>query len=247
LYVSGVPYYYAQVDMTASYETAYRKACDRLGRSNLEEICRRSGAALNGRTVRITFFGQRVELRVPEPKAAGRPGSGLQPASKPPVEFSPSGLPLVEKILILHYLIGRETAPANDSAAKSAAARNGAAQDRTAQDRLVAFKNLPGASFYDPTYQKRGPRRIARRFGAEAEAFRRAGARLGWQDGELGDISFRFDIFPKIRGTVVLNLEDEEFPAEASILFSSEIVAFLSLEDVAVLAGSIATRLARAV
>ena len=44
----------------------------------------------------------------------------------------------------------------------------------------------------------------------------------------------------------MLHTEDEEFAAEANILFSGEIVNFLPLEDVAVLAGLIATRLARA-
>jgi len=45
---------------------------------------------------------------------------------------------------------------------------------------------------------------------------------------------------------VVLYTGDEEFPAEANILFNDEIGNFLSLEDVAVLAGSIATRLSMA-
>jgi hypothetical protein len=43
---------------------------------------------------------------------------------------------------------------------------------------------------------------------------------------------------------VVLHAGDEEFPAEANILFDDAIVNFLPLEDVAVLAGLIATRLA---
>jgi hypothetical protein len=112
---------------------------------------------------------------------------------------------------------------------------------------MVAFKNLPGASFYDPTYQKRGPKRIARRFGENVEEFRKACRNLKWQEAELGDASFRFDILPKIRGCVVLHAGDEEFPAEVNILFNDEIVNFLPLEDVAVLAGLIATRLSRSI
>ena len=61
----------------------------------------------------------------------------------------------------------------------------------------------------------------------------------------MGDASFRFDILPKIAGVVVLHAGDEEFPAEANILFDDEIINFLPLEDVAVLAGVIATRLAK--
>ena len=198
--------------MKAAYGIAYQKAREDLLARKPEELaglCERSGAVLNGRTIRLTFFGSRVELRFP------RSGS---------LEFLPTDLPLVEKILILHYLLARERKPV--------------------KGQMVAFKNLPGASFYDPTYQKRGPRRIARRFGESVEAFRQACRNLGWRETELGDASFQFDILPKIRGLVVLHAGDEEFPAEANILFDDAIVNFLPLEDVAVLAGLIATRLA---
>ena len=199
--------------MKAAYQIAYRKAGERIGAADLDELCRRSGAIRNGSRLRVSFFGERVQIRIAS--AEGEP------------EFEPEQLPLVEKILILHYLLGRE--------------------HTSVKTTMVAFKNLPGASFYDPTYQKRGPKRIARRFGQNIEAFHGACGNLRWQADELGDASYHFDIFPKVKGLVVLHAEDEEFPAEANILFSGEIVNFLPLEDVAVLAGLIATRLARAI
>ena len=140
-------------------------------------------------------------------------------------EFTPENITLFEKILLLHYLAG--------SAGRAAAD-------------MVAFKNLPGASFYDPTYQKRGPRRIARQFGERPADFHRVCRGLGWTEAEFRDISYSFDILPRIRGIVVLQVGDEEFPPESSILFSRVITGFLPLEDVAVLAGIIATRMSRA-
>ena len=199
--------------MKAAYQTAYRIACEQLlGRSpeELAALCERSAAVLNGREIRLAFFGSRVQLRI---------------TSGNSIEFAPSDLPLVEKILILHYLLARE--------------------GKSTKGQMVAFKNLPGAAFYDPTYQKRGPRRIARRYGENVAAFREACRNLGWHEEQLGDASFRFDILPKIGGLVVMHAADEEFPAEANILFDDEIVNFLSLEDAAVLAGLIATRLAK--
>jgi hypothetical protein len=199
--------------MKAAYQTAYRKAVEELGGKSardLASLSERCGAVLNGRSIRLDFFGSRVELVVPEQGG---------------VEFLEPDLPLVEKILLLHYLLGRET--------------------RSVKGQLVAFKNLPGAAFYDPTYQKRGPRRIARRFGESVEEFRRSCRKLGWHEEDLGDSSFSFDILPKIRGLVVLHSGDEEFPPEANILFDDAIVNFLPLEDVAVLGGLIATRLAK--
>jgi hypothetical protein len=199
--------------MKAAYATAYQRAVEDLrGRSpeELAALCNRSGAVLNGRTIRLAFFGSRVELRI---------------SDDGDVEFLPEDLSLVEKILVLHYLLAGESKPF--------------------KRQMVAFQNLPGASFYDPTYQKRGPRRIARRFGEKVAGFRQTCRRLGWHEEELGDASFSFEILPKIRGLVVLHAGDEEFPAEANILFDDEIVNFLPLEDVAVLAGLIATRLAK--
>lgn len=201
--------------MKAAYGIAYQKASAELQERSPEELAaltERSGAVLNGHTIRLPFFGSRVELCVD-------PDSG--------VEFAQPEPTLVERILILHYLLARESRPV--------------------KGQMIAFKNLPGAAFYDPTYQKRGPRRIARRFGEDVEAFRRAGLRMGWHEEELGDASFRFDILPKIDGVVVLHAGDEEFPAEANILFDDQIVNFLPLEDVAVLAGLIATRLAKSI
>jgi hypothetical protein len=140
--------------------------------------------------------------------------------------FHPDELPLAEKILILHYLLSTDRQPV--------------------RGRQLSFKQLPGASFYEPTYRKRGPERIARRFGGEPETFRLACRTLGWEPAELGDASFAFQVFPQLRGTVVLHGGDEEFPPEANLLFEDRIVNLLPLEDVAVLAGLVATRLGRA-
>jgi hypothetical protein len=208
--------------LKASYEVAYRKAYQRVATDDLAEICRRSGATLNGRRIKLSFFGAGVEILASEQERRedeGNPIEGL-------VTFEPADLPLIEKILVLHYLLGQQSRPTRGV--------------------MVAFKNLPGAAFYDPTYQKRGPKHISRRFGASEESFRKACRSLGWRETELGDAAFEFDIFPKIRAVVVLYTGDEELPAEANILFNDEIGNFLSLEDVAVLAGSIATRLSKA-
>jgi len=206
--------------MREAYELAFRKAGQALAGSDLAAVCRRTGAGQNGRILSVSFFGARVQIRLPE----GQEPEGQEPRGLP--EVDPPELPLMEKILVLHYLTSTAEAPVSD--------------------RLVSFKNLPGAAFYAVPYQKRGPGRIARRFGSSPEEFRRACSVLGWTPEQFGDLGCSFDVFPRIRGVVVLNLGDDEFPAEAGILHNEGIVNFLPLEDVAVLGGSIATRLTRA-
>jgi hypothetical protein len=142
--------------------------------------------------------------------------------------FQPAELALTEKILILHYLGW------------------GAASQPPGSGRLVSFQQLAGASFYEPTYRKRGPARIARRFGADVPAFLRACRALGWTEEKMGDASCGGQVLPFVRCLAVLHRGDEEFPAEVNLLFNDGISQLLPLEDVAVLAGLVATRLGRA-
>jgi hypothetical protein len=142
--------------------------------------------------------------------------------------FQPPDLPLAEKILILHYLVSE------------------ADSQPPGPGRLVSFQQLAGASFYEPTYRKRGPARIARRFGEDLPAFVRACRALGWTEEKLGDAAYGSPVLPCVRCVAVLHLGDEELPAEVNLLFNDGIAQLLPLEDVAVLAGLVATRLGRA-
>ncbi len=110
----------------------------------------------------------------------------------------------------------------------------------------MSFQQLAGAAFYEPAYRKRGPARIARRFGQDVAGFARACRTLGWSEEDLGDAAFGGPVLPALRCVVVLHRGDEEFPAEANLLFDERIGGLLPLEDVAVLAGLVATRLGRA-
>ena len=66
--------------MKAAYETAYQRACGEIRGRDLEELCVRSGAALNGRRIRLSFFGAAVQIDIPE---------------NGELEFQPPELPLV--------------------------------------------------------------------------------------------------------------------------------------------------------
>ena len=138
--------------------------------------------------------------------------------------FDPEDIRQSDRILILHYL-------------NSDAVPHGNGE-------FVVFKNLPGAMFYDYAYQKRGPLRILKRYGNRPEDLADLAPSLGGQKGDYGDVSIRFRVLPMIEAQVVMYKGDEEFPPKAEILFSDSIVAFLALEDVAVLAGKIAGKIA---
>jgi hypothetical protein len=60
---------------------------------------------------------------------------------------------------------------------------------------------------------------------------------------EVGDAGFEFCVFPNVPIRLVLYAGDEEFPAEANILFERGIELGLSPEDVAWMAGMLVYRL----
>jgi len=132
-------------------------------------------------------------------------------------------VPIQEQILVLHYLMGAD-APAPSG-------------------RWVAYREIPGASFYNSAFIKRAVDPMKKTFGQDAAGFRRAAARLGGRSIDAGDAGFEFRAFPKVPLQIILHEGDEEFPAEAGILFDRSAGGILSPEDIAWLAGMVVYRL----
>jgi hypothetical protein len=61
----------------------------------------------------------------------------------------------------------------------------------------------------------------------------------------FGDASFLFRMLPRLWLAVVLYLADDEFPANANVLFDAAASHYLPTEDLAVLGGLLAGRLIR--
>lgn len=130
------------------------------------------------------------------------------------------------QILSLHYLLTADGTPLGS--------------------RWIAFRNLPGGIGYDAAYRGRANNRLARAFGADKPSFEAAAQTAGGERLSFGDSSFLFRALPRVWLAVVLNLADDEFPADANVLFDSAAEHYLPTEDLAVLAGILAGRLIKA-
>jgi hypothetical protein len=132
-------------------------------------------------------------------------------------------IPIQEQILILHYML----APGTPSPA----------------GQWVAYREIPGASFYFSAFVKRAIDPLKSVFGQNPAGLSGAATRLNGSAIDAGDVGFEFNMLPNVPLQLILYAADEEFPAEANILFDQTIGEILSPEDIAWLAGMLAYRL----
>jgi hypothetical protein len=129
-------------------------------------------------------------------------------------------------ILLLHYVLTADGTPL--------------------ADKWIAFRNLPGGLGYDAAFQGRANLRLAGAFGKNKTAFETAARALGGENLSFGDAAYCFRLLPRVWLAVVLYLADDEFPANANVLFDAAASHYLPTEDLAVLGGMLAGRLIKA-
>ena len=132
-------------------------------------------------------------------------------------------IPLQEQVLILHYM--------------------SAVRMPETTGHWISYREIDGAAFYFGAFIKRAVEPLKKVFGQNLSGFSRAAAKLHPKEIENGDAAFEFKVLPAVPLQLILWTGDEEFPAEANILFDSTIGQILSPEDVAWLAGMVVYRL----
>jgi hypothetical protein len=203
-------------DYEYGYGLAYKLAGEQLARlDDIEQQCRRSGAdceVIDGKTViTLAYLNQQYQVTLPDIGIA--------------LKDSQEGVPLRDKILILHYLAQARGTPPSD--------------------RMIAYKELPEGAVYFPTFFKRAIKPITDHFGSEPQRLPDYAAMLGGHRAPYGDVAVTISAFSQIPITFVLWRGDEEFPPEGNILFDSSIADYLTTEDINVLCEAIAWRLVR--
>jgi len=132
-------------------------------------------------------------------------------------------VPIQEQILILHYMLSPAPPPLSDN--------------------WVSYREIPGASFYYSAFVKRAIDPLKKVFGQNVEGLLQAGEILGGKIIDSGDAGYEFRLFPNLPVRLILWAADDEFPAEANIVFNENIGNMLSPEDIAWLAGMLVYRL----
>jgi hypothetical protein len=136
---------------------------------------------------------------------------------------SKTEVPIQEQILILHYMLS----PAVPSLTGN----------------WVSYREIPGASFYYSAFVKRAIDPLKKVFGQNVKGLLRTGEILGGQSIGAGDVGYEFRLLPHVPVRLILWAGDDEFPAEANMVFAENIKEILSAEDIAWLAGMLVYRL----
>lgn len=115
-------------------------------------------------------------------------------------------------------------------------------KDILLSEEWVSEKDLPGG----PTFF-RGPHQIptdliSKRFKNDLQEFKTCCENLGGTQLEMADAAFSFSITPDIPVAVLYWIGDEDFPAEAKILYDRSVPELLSLDILFALAVGVCTR-----
>jgi len=135
--------------------------------------------------------------------------------------YKPGGadVPIVNKILILHYLNSSKGTPL--------------------KNKWISFKELPSGQIYINPFNNRAIRPLVTIFGEKPEQMIKAGIAIGGKEEKMGDASVVISAFPLVPVAYVIWRGDDEFPPSGTILFDESAPDHLPTEDYAVLASTL--------
>lgn len=108
------------------------------------------------------------------------------------------------------------------------------ADGRHPTGRLKHFREFKEGHFYEPAFNRRTKEILVSVFGSNPEPMIKAGEKLKGKILQTGDAAVELSYFPCVPITCILWRGDEEFPAEATVLFDETADIFFSAEDMAV-------------
>lgn len=103
---------------------------------------------------------------------------------------------------------------------------------RTPVGTWINEKQLPGGSLFFQGPHKMPVAPVIDKFGKASSAFIERGLALGGQKTEFGDSSVEFTVLPGLQMCIVLWEEDDEFPAECTVMFDRSFKGMFALDVV---------------
>jgi len=199
-----------------AYELAYKLAREKLARiDDIEQQCHKTDTRYqvidSKKVIIVQYLNQSYLITLPDVQIS--------------LVDSTEGVPIRDKVLILHYFISAKGTPATG--------------------RLVTFRELLEGQVYSPTFYKRTIKPLLDNFGKEPHRLVEISQRMGGHKADYGDTAVTINAFSRVPITIVLWQGDEEFVPQGNIVFDANISDYLSTEDITVLCETITWRLIR--
>ncbi|MCD6408655.1 DUF3786 domain-containing protein [bacterium] len=129
-----------------------------------------------------------------------------------------------EKILILHYLSSPIPEENYDTS-------------------FISFKEIKTGNIYFPSIFSRVHNPLIQKFSNSPEKFMEKALSLQATPTPMEKYSVKFHIFPEIHVIINFYPEDEEFPSDAKVLFSSITEKIFNIEDIVIMCEEIVEKL----
>jgi hypothetical protein len=113
-------------------------------------------------------------------------------------------------------------------------------------DRWVGFRELPNGLFYAPAFQGYTGAVLVRDLDGAVERFRQASQQLGGAAVPIGDAGYAFQVLPRLKLAAVMWSGDDEFPAQAQVLFQETAPHYLITDGLAIVGSLLIGQIVRA-
>jgi hypothetical protein len=204
------------------YGPAVTKAVEELQNLDPQQAASMSGAEYQETSstmgqIKLAFFGQDYLIHVPN--------YTVQKLDTEQASDKDQELIVIIRILLLHYLLNADGTPLAQS--------------------WATLSQFPGGQSYESVLKIRGSQPLEQTFATNVDGFIAAAEALGGERLSLGDVSFSFDILPRLRLAPVLYVADEEFPSSVDILFDAAAGNYLPTYDLTIVAAILAEQLTK--
>ncbi|MGX8714608.1 MAG: DUF3786 domain-containing protein [Lachnospiraceae bacterium] len=108
---------------------------------------------------------------------------------------------------------------------------------------FVPYRQVRRAAPFAPAFEKSVMNTLAAGFSGHLDQFIKASEKLGGRRDKEGDASFVYDAFSCMPVKAVFWDGDDEFPAQAQVLFDADITEYLHEETVVCIGGGLISRL----
>ncbi|MGX4599262.1 DUF3786 domain-containing protein [Faecalimicrobium sp. JNUCC 81] len=101
-------------------------------------------------------------------------------------------------------------------------------------NKFITFKEIPGGNVYYNNFLNRTIKRLAYEFSDCIDKYKTFMDNLGAEKVNMGDLAYKFNFIGNTFMIFIIWFEDDEFEANANILFDSNITYYFNTEDLAV-------------